>query len=340
MLGTISHILVRGIKCVVPKMKKHTLDYADLLGERRCKRQIKLTGVEERYVSLKKQKSSDLALEAAKELLAELQWKSGEIDVLVFATQNPLFDYPSTAFFLQKKLGIKKDCIVFDINLGCSAALVGIQIVSSLLLQGGKKTKGLLLISDAIYEISHTMDQDVVAERLLFGSAGAAVALEKDDLIASHMHYLTKSDGKRFNAIICRKEGSFYMDGEAVFAFGVNDVVNDLIRFQETFGIKEKEIDFYSFHQAQSLMLDTIASECSIDKKKELRSLRFYGNTNGCSVLLNLCANIKSFQRKKEFNLILCAFGVGLSWSYMNLTLRADAILPVSHSDKIYRLKC
>lgn len=337
MLGTLNHIFIKGIKAVVPTKIKHTLDYVGVLGERRCKKQIKLTGVQERRISLKEQKSSDLALEAAKELIAELGWEGSEIDVLVFATQNPLFDLPSTAFYLQKELGMKKESMVFDINLGCSAAAVGIEIVSSLLLQGRKEAKGILLISDAVYDdVNGVLDPNIVAEKLLFGSAGTAVALERNDEIAGSMAYLTKSDGDRFDAIIRRKGMEFQMDGQAVFAFGVDDVCNDLIRFKEAFGITEKDIDFYSFHQAQALMLDTIDSECGIAKEKELRSLTFYGNTNGSSVLLNLCANVERFQGKDKYNLIMCAFGVGLSWSYLNVLLPGDAVLPITYSDKYY----
>lgn len=337
MQGTINHILIKGVKAVVPTKKKCTLDYAAILGERRCKKQIKLTGVQERRFSPREQKSSDLALTAAKELIADLQWESSEIDVLVFATQNPLFVIPSTAFWLQKELGMKKESVVFDINLGCSAAVVGIQIVSSLLLQGSKNAKGLLLVSDAVCDdIEGISDPDIVAEKLLFGSAGTAVALERNDEMTNHLKYLTKSDGNRYDAIIRRKGMDFHMDGEAVFAFGVNDVCNDMVYFKNLFGIKEDDIDFYSFHQAQALMLDTIDSECGIDKEKELRSLSLYGNTNGSSVLLNLCSNVERFKGKEEYNLVLCGFGIGLSWSYMNMRIPAKAVFPITFSDTHY----
>ena len=335
MFGRVDHIEIKGIKAVVPKTKKHTLEYADVLGKRRCERQIKLTGVLERRVSLEKQKSSDLALEAVKALIADIGWRSGDIDVLVFATQNPLYVLPSTAFYLQKELGMSNESIVFDINLGCSAAPIGIQIVSSLLLQGKKNAKGLLLISDAVYEIKNISDPNIVAERLLFGSAGSAVALEKNDEVNASMAYLTKSDGRRYEAIICPMGGRFSMDGEAVFAFGINDVCNDLLHFKEIFDIKENDIDFYSFHQAQLMMLDAIDSECGIVEGKELRSLDYYGNTNGSSVLLNLCANSGKFQKSK-IHVIMCAFGVGLSWSYMDVILPVSSVFPITESDTYY----
>lgn len=341
MYGQIDHVFVKGIKAVVPTTVKNNLDYVNILGERRCKKQLKVTGVRERHVSPTNQTSTDLALEAAKDLLNQMGWKKDEIDVLIFATQDPLFVLPSTAFFMQKELGLSKDSMVFDMNLGCSGALVGIQTIASLLLQGRNKSKGLLLVADAIHDdIDESLSADIVADKLLFGSAGAAVALERDDAVVGSMVYLTKSDGNRYDAIMREKNGpQLMMDGEAVFGFGVNDVANDMILFKEMFKISEEDIDYYSYHQAQALMLDTINSICAISSEKELRSLQSYGNTSGVSVLLNLCANVDKLAGKDEVRLLSCAFGVGLSWSYMYMTLPVNGILPISFSDKYLEVK-
>lgn len=337
MQGQINNISIKGIQVVVPQKTINNIDFSDILGERRCKKQIRLTGVKKRHISPKEQSSVDLAYEAGKKVLDTLEWRKEEINVLVFITQNPVFEIPSSAFYLQKMLDFNKECIAFDINLGCSGAVVGIQVVASLLQSIGNGSKGLLLISDPVYAPDESEDTaDDLAHQMLFGSAGSAVAMQYDEKNQEKMSFLTCSDGNRYKAILRRRGQKFEMNGESVFEFGVNDVVADMIKFRNYFRLKEENIDYYSFHQAQDLMLNTIDSECNISMDKDLRSLSDYGNTNGSSVLVNLCANHDKFKEKEIYNLVLCGFGVGLSWAYINFYIKSSAIFPVFYSDACY----
>lgn len=332
MEGRFTNITIEGIKAVVPSRIIENMMFAEVLGERRCKKQIKLTGVRERHISGKKQTSADLACAAGSQLLKELDWAPETIDVLIFATQNPIFTLPSTAFFLQKRLGIKKDCVVFDVNLGCSAATVGIQIVSSLLQQGPSCSRGLLLTSDPVPELT---DQNE-ADQMLFGAAGAAIALQRTGESVPLLAFSNKSDGNRYKAISRLVGGGFSMDGAAVFEFAVNDVVNDFCDFRRSLGLTPTDVDYYVFHQAQALMLSTMRDSCDIPPERELRSLERYGNTNGSSILVTLCAQDQGLWKKKQANFLLCGFGVGLSWCSIYMTMDTSRIFPLSISDDIY----
>ena len=56
-----------------------------------------------------------------------------------------------------------------------------------------------------------------------------------------------------------------------MFDFAINDVSNDLMTFRNHFQIDEDDIDYYVFHQAQNMILNTIDDTCGIDREKELR---------------------------------------------------------------------
>ncbi len=58
-----------------------------------------------------------------------------------------------------------------------------------------------------------------------------------------------------------------------MFDFAINDVSNDLMAFLNHFQIDEDDIDYYVFHQAQNMILNTIDDTCGIDREKELRSM-------------------------------------------------------------------
>lgn len=338
MQGTFDNISIKGIQAAVPTSFIDNMKFSNLLGERRYKKQIRLTGIKQRHICIPGQTAADLAYTAGKKLLEEISWDPESIDVLLFATQNPLFALPSTAFLLQKKLGIGKDCIVFDLNLGCSAAMVGVQVASSLLQQGRPSARALVLISDPCYEQA-SADAEIIANQMLFGAAGSAIALQKTADLVSPLYFKTKSDGSRYKAIVRRVGESCRMDGAAVFEFGIGDVAADIISFQKDLGITSNDVDYYIFHQAQALMLSTIDEICGIATEKELRSLANYGNTNGSSIPVTLCVNEKKFRTKDVYSLFMCGFGVGLSWCSLYTKLHGSCVYPLIFTDAVYNME-
>lgn len=337
MIGKFDNIKIQGMSAAVPEYVEDNMSFANVIGKRRVKKQIKITGVEERHISGKHQRTSDLCYAATLPLLEKLQWKREEIKVLLFITQGPNYNHPSTAFFLHKRLGLKKDCLVYDMNLGCSSFNVGVHAVSALLQTCEIHDKALLLIGDTAGTIrspEQPLKPDDIAHDMLFGSAGAAIAIEK---VENHpLYFMNMSDGNGYDAIIGYKGRPSQMDGAAVFSFAINDVSDGVIDFRKKFELSEDNIDYYIFHQAQDLILDNIIDACNIPAEKELRSLRHYGNTSGTSVPVTVCANREELQKKEKTNLLLCGFGVGLSWGCIYTEMDTENILPIIETNEHY----
>lgn len=70
-----------------------------------------------------------------------------EIDCLIFVSQSPDYFLPATSIILQHRLGLSKNTMSFDVSLGCSGYVYGLQLMSSILSSGQIK-KGLLLVGD------------------------------------------------------------------------------------------------------------------------------------------------------------------------------------------------
>ena len=121
-----------------------------------------------------------------------------------------------------------------------------------------------------------------------------------------------------------------------MFDFAINDVSNDLMTFRNHFQIDEDDIDYYVFHQAQNMILNTIDDTCGIDREKELRSMEQFGNTSGVSVPLSICANQHRLTDKESVRLLCCGFGVGLSWGIVYANIDTKNILPVIETDECY----
>lgn len=338
MFGKIENITIKGIVTALPTKVDDVGRYKEILGEKRVKKQTRITGVKERRVDDGNHTAADYCIRAAKELLQKLHWETEQIKVLVFVTQNPSLIMPSTAFVIQKYLDLPKDCMVFDVNLGCSGFVSGLHIVSSLLQQYGTGSKGLLLAGDikrnSNYILPHTIDE--IADDMLFGTCGTATALEVNKN-AGHIYSEEMADGSRYKSIHMRYGKSTQMNGEEVFEFAITDVVNWVNAFRNKVGeLGEKETDYYIFHQAQKFMLENIASICNIDMDKMLMSLEKYGNTSSGSIPLTMCLHKEKLLQKKETSLILCGFGIGLSCAIMQLSIEDDTVLEMIESDEVY----
>lgn len=329
MFGQYSDVCIRGIASAVPANRVDNMELAGALGTKRIKRQVSLTGIHFRHVCGESQSASDLACVAAEKLMKQLGWSKNEIRILVFVTQSPDVCTPSTAMIIQKRLGIGEDCLAFDVNLGCTGYVSGLQIVAALL--NNTKGKGLLLVGDGRYR---KVDGTISSNMLLFGDGAAATALET--VSGKKFYYFQKTDGKRHHLLTKPLNGIVHMDGNAILLFSLTEAAQSINDIRTHFQIDEKKIDYYVIHQAQKLILDGIANECNIAPEKILTSYEEYGNTSTASLPLTICHNVDYLKKRTNVNLLLSGFGVGLAWADIYIEMDTKNILPVIFTDYHY----
>lgn len=271
MNGKYSNIKVTGVASAVPSYVMDNMDYVDVFGKRRVTKQAKLTGVYRHHLSYRYQKVSDLCMSAAENLLNHLQWNREDVKILILCTQLADYEIPSTAIDLANRLGLGKDCMAYDINLGCSSFDLGIQTIAGLLQSQPDGTKALLLTGDIMNIPDGVMmkNEDII-NIMMFGSGGSATALEKQP--GNELLFRNFCDGSGWNAIVRFKRTETMMQGNKVFEFAINDVVDNMTAFFHDFNLKD-DIDYYAFHQAQKLILDTIAIGCELPEDQVLTSV-------------------------------------------------------------------
>ena len=192
---TVPYVQFKGISAAGPKQVEDNNDFA-LLTETERALFIKTVGIRYRRIAPKGVTASDLCLAAAKKLLTDLNWNAEDIKILVFVTQTPDYIIPNTSSLLQEKLGLSKNCISFDVNLGCSGYVYGLSIVGGLL-QNMPGAKALLLVGDISTSTISMSDKSTAP---LFSDAGSATALEYN--AESRIHFNLQTDGKEFDDII------------------------------------------------------------------------------------------------------------------------------------------
>ena len=113
--GTIHNVRISRVACAVPEKVDGNDFFVSRFGEEKMKNFEKMVGVKERHVAPDGMTTSDLAFRAANEL--KVLWSSDDVDAILFVSQTPDYQLPATACVLHKRLGVKKSCVAFDINL-------------------------------------------------------------------------------------------------------------------------------------------------------------------------------------------------------------------------------
>lgn len=296
------------------------------------------TGVARRRICPPDLFFSDLAVAAATRLLSDLAWNSEKIDALVVVTQSGDVVFPSTACILQHRLGLSTECAAFDINLGCSGFPYGVLVAGRLIgAEVGSKT--LLILGDAAGKPNPASPQPP-----LFGDAAVAVALERR-VGASPMMFSLHTDGAGWDVIMERRPGGrpgleesvfttvadergnmhintqYRMKGEDVFNFSAR-VVPDAVRAAVAQrGWSMDSVDAFVFHQASRLINETLRKSLALDQEKTPSTLEDFGNTSSATIPLTMAERLGPALRERTLRLILCGFGVGLSWGTMTCEL-------------------
>ena len=329
MRGEFEHVCIEGIVSVVPENEVCNDDYVAKIQNRRAKKQILLTGIEKRRVTTGEQKASDLATVAADRLLEHLKWDRHDIDVMIFVTQSPDLVRPSSAFLIQDRLGISRDCMVYDINQGCAGYIVGLTTICSILQV--TKGKGLLLVGESNASAGEGIDRSALLE----GDAASATALQYRETAAA-MKFINYSDGSRADYLYKTNNNFSFMDGNAVLLFGLSDVADSVKEFISDNNLSVEDIDYYVFHQAQKMIVDGIAQTVGIPEDRLFNSCQMYGNTSSASVPLTICLEKEGRELAGKKKVLLCGYGIGLTWGMILLDIDMDVVLPIVESNYVY----
>jgi 3-oxoacyl-[acyl-carrier-protein] synthase III len=353
--GIFKGILIKGIACAVPNNKKDIKFWYKKFGKESVDKFVKMTGINSIYRSYEKQTASDLAFVAAKQLLQHKKINPKNIGALIFISQGPDYRIPATAFVLQHRLSLPEDCLCFDVNLGCSGYIYGLNIVASLMKQSNIK-KALLLVGDTPTKNISSEDKSTA---MLFGDSGAATLLERSENTTDEMLYHFRSDGNRFKALI-RLAGAYrnmnvtkervlwadgnvrsyyetYMSGTDIFIFSITEVPKLIKEFLLENNKVVTDYDNFIFHQANFYILKQIAKKVKIPFEKMPISMDRYGNTSVTSIPLTLADQYGGYTDSGIKNIFMCGFGVGLSWGVVTAKIKIKDILPLITTDDYFK---
>ncbi len=329
---------ILGISVMIPNIKRKTTDMADLFdGNLKQLEKIKESiGLNEIYIADEKTTGADLCESAAKDVLTKTNISKDEIDAIICVTQTPDFIMPANATYLHGKLGLDTNCAAFDINLGCSGYIYGLWL-SYMMIEAGNCRNVLLLAGDTISKMLNKMDKSTA---ILFGDAGTATIIQRDDKEYSKSYFSLHTNGNGYTSLIIPAGGArlprtcetnidfldedgnvrnlenLYMNGAEIFNFSIKEEpveINELLKFS---GLPKNEIDYIVFHQANKYIIKNIVRRIGIPLEKvPCDTVSKYGNQSSASIPVTICDVLAdAIGSNIKINVIMSGFGVGLSW--------------------------
>lgn len=271
------------------------------------------------------EKTSDIAVRVMDQLLEAYPSLRTELDVLVVCTQTPDYQLPQISALVQSRCKLHRNIASFDIGLGCSGFVYGLNIVESFLARNSLKN-GVLITAETYSSIIDPADRNT---KCLFSDGAAATLItRKGNIQAGTSRFGT--DGDFYDRLIVKpSEGGkgkqpLFMDGRAIFEFAASTIPNEARLTCEANNVSTDEIDFFIFHQASKFVLDTIAKKMKLqDPARMINALHVAGNTVSSSIPMALKATLAQ-HGGRDLRILISGFGVGLSWGTTLLTTKGD----------------
>jgi len=286
------------------------------------------TGIKERRI-LKGEGlgTSDLAVEAVKQLLKKTSTSVDEIDLIICCTVTPDMVFPSTACVVADKISAK-NAFAYDLMAACSGFLYGLATASKFVESESHK-KVVVIGAD---KMSSVIDYQDRATCIIFGDGAGAALIEPDFQGLGIQDSILKSDGggREFLHIkaggsvkppthetIKAKEHFVFQDGQTVFKSAVKNMADVSEEIMKRNNLSSNDIAWLVPHQANKRIIDATANRMGVGPEKVMLNIQKYGNTTNGT--LPLCLWEWENKLKKGDNLILSAFGGGFTWGAIYL---------------------
>lgn len=344
MRSSLHNLRIAGIAVAYGEETRRLRDEVALYGgdAAQVDRIARTVGLEARSVAAPGTTALDLGERAARRLLEGLDVDPSSLDAILFVTQTSDHSQPANANLLHGRLGLPKAAIAYDLNQGCSGFIGGLHH-AGLLCGHGAAARVLLICADTLSRLVNPRDRSVAP---LFGDAGSAMLVERTGS-AAPWHFSMGSDGSGAMSICVpaggsrqplpagsaltesadaegnvRHEGNLRMDGAAVFNFSLREPPVAIREVLSAAGWKPSDVDALVAHQANRFIVQTLAKLTGFPPERApIASLARHGNLSSASIPAALAGELGPRLAVGNLRLVLCGFGVGLSWGAVALEM-------------------
>lgn len=276
------------------------------------------SGIKQRHIAADDQKTSDLAIEAAKKALEQGNIDPQTIDGIIVATTTPDQTFPSVAVKVQAALNMPVG-IAFDVQAVCTGFVYAMSIADNFI-KAGQLKRVLVIGAEKMSSILNWEDRTTC---VLFGDGAGAVILESKEaeqgqgILSSHLYangnlqdILYTDGGVSSNG----SSGCIVMHGREVFKHAVTLMSQAVQAALDENNFTARDINWLVPHQANIRIIESTAKKLDLPMDKVIVTVQDHGNTSAASIPLAFDYGVRNGTIKKSELVLFEALGGGLTW--------------------------
>jgi 3-oxoacyl-[acyl-carrier-protein] synthase-3 len=288
---------------------------------------VERTGIKERHILEPSLASSDLATEAGRKACQSAGVDPADVDCIIVGTITPDCPFPSTAVFVQKKLGARAGGCAFDLSAACAGFIYGLSIGDAFIRRG--QFKRVLVIGVEV--LSRIIDWSDRSTCVLFGDGAGAVLLGPDNdprrgVLSTHLYadgnfaeiLYQPAGGSReppSAATVAEKRHFVKMNGRDVYKHAVRNMAAASKTALEANGLHPDDVAWVIAHQANLRIIEGVSDRVGIPMDRFFINVDRYGNTSSASVPTALDEALEKGKINPGDLLVFSALGGGLAWA-------------------------
>lgn len=295
---------------------------------------VERTGILRRHIVDKGVTTSDLAAEAAQQILDKTGCDPNDIELIIVATITPDMQLPATACLVQDKIGAK-NAWGFDMSIACSGFLYAMQVATQFIKTGAHK-KAIVVGLDVMSSIIDYEDRQTC---IIFGDGGGAALIEPaeegEEGIIDFLHAVDGSGGDYLclpgggsknptsEETIKNRMHYVHQDGKVVFKYATRKMAELCVNLLERNGLTGDDIDVFIPHQANLRIISAAVDRLKVPMEKVIINISEYGNTTAGTLPLAIDSALSEGKLKKGDLVLLGTVGAGFSagaalvrWAY------------------------
>ncbi|MCR9160899.1 MAG: 3-oxoacyl-ACP synthase III family protein [Nannocystaceae bacterium] len=283
------------------------------------------TGIGARRFAPADAATSDLAAGAVRRACEDAGLDPAELDAIIVGTCSQDTIFPSTACWVQEKLGVR-GMPAFDVMAGCTSWLYGLKVAADMI--AGNPSMKIAVCGAEMF--SKILDFDDRRTCVLFGDGAGATVITgadtdtgllasnwgSDGTLASILKIAAGGTAKpASHATVDGREHFVYMEGSKVFKHAVTAMSSGMLQALSDAEMTPDDIDVFIPHQANKRIMDACLDRTRIDGDRVFSVLEKYGNISAASIPVAMDEARKAGVLCEGHTLAVTAFGTGLTWA-------------------------
>ncbi len=285
---------------------------------------VERTGISERHIAAPDVATSDMAVLAARGVLAERGIGPDDLEVIIVCTVTPDMFFPSTACLVQSQLGAHR-AWGYDLSAACSGFMYGLSSAAALV-RSGLHRRVLVIGADTMSRILDYQDR---ATCILFGDAAGAMiveAAEGDQDQFGFLDFIGEVDGaggeflkmpaggSRLPTSAATVEARLHyvkQEGQQVMKYAVRKMVELSEELLKRNGLTSRDVSLMIPHQANKRIIDATAERLGLEPARVVINIGEYGNTTAATLPLATRAAVHEGRLKKGDLVLFVTVGAG-----------------------------